>query len=207
MTVRNANLFHRRKRNPILSAKDWPYPANSVFNPAATLLADGTTLLLCRVEDYRGHSHLCAARSANGIDGWQVDSEPTLYADPKHFPEELWGVEDPRITFLAELDKFAVVYRAGLALFDLERPQICLRRGDEWVFGPTVPYEQQGDVDNVVFPCGYTIAPDGDTLNLYYDAADSTVALATGSIRTILEWLAGPHGASKSPDQVSPRPS
>jgi predicted GH43/DUF377 family glycosyl hydrolase len=30
-----------------------------------------------------------------------------------------------------------------------------------------------------------------DTLNLYYGAADSCIALATGSIREILQWLAG----------------
>ena len=71
-------LFHRHKLNPILTAADWPYPVHTVFNPAATLLPDGTTLLLCRVEDRRGHSHLSAARSANGVDGWQIDAEPTL---------------------------------------------------------------------------------------------------------------------------------
>ncbi len=71
-------LFHRDERNPILSAADWPYPAHSVFNPGATRLADGTTLLLCRVEDRRGHSHLCAARSANGVDGWVIDEAPTF---------------------------------------------------------------------------------------------------------------------------------
>ena len=63
-------LFHRHRRNPILTAADWPYPAHTVFNAGATRLPDGTTLLLCRVEDRRGHSHLCAARSANGVDGW-----------------------------------------------------------------------------------------------------------------------------------------
>ena len=308
-SYRNGDLFHRHKLNPILTAADWPYPVNSVFNPGATLLQNGTTLLLCRVEDYRGHSHLCAARSANGMDDWQVDSEPTLFADPDHFPEELWGVEDPRVTFLPELGKFALVYtaysrggpgvalaltedfhefehlglimppedkdaalfprrigrnwvlihrpvsapgahmwlsyspdlrhwgnhrlmlearvgawwdankiglspppietpdgwlviyhgvkmtgagclyRIGLALFDLQAPERCLKRGDEWVFGPVEPYEQHGDVNNVVFPCGYTIAPDGDTLHLYYGAADSSIAMATGSIRSILEWL------------------
>jgi len=41
----------------------------------------------------------------------------------------------------------------------------------------------------VVFPCGYTIAPDGDTLNRYYGAADTSIALATGSIRAMLDWL------------------
>ncbi|MBN1128026.1 MAG: hypothetical protein JXA71_03520, partial [Chitinispirillaceae bacterium] len=81
------------------------------------------------------------------------------------------------------------IYRLGLALFDLHTPEKCLKRGQEWVFGPQEPYERQGDVDNVVFPCGYTVAPDGDTLNLYYGAADSSIALATGSVRNMLEWL------------------
>ncbi|RPJ25283.1 MAG: glycosidase, partial [Chloroflexi bacterium] len=77
-----SDLFQRHKLNPILTAADWPYQVNSVFNPGATLLADGTTLLLCRVEDRSGHSHLCAARSANGIDNWEIDSQPTLRPDP-----------------------------------------------------------------------------------------------------------------------------
>ena len=44
-------------------------------------------------------------------------------------------------------------------------------------------------VSDVVFPCGQTIGADGDTVNLYYGAADSCMALATGSIRSMLEWL------------------
>jgi len=40
-----------------------------------------------------------------------------------------------------------------------------------------------------VFPCGYTVASDGDTINLYYGAADSSIALAHGSIRNLLTWL------------------
>src|SRR5574339_532401 len=93
MKHQRSDLFQRHKLNPILTAAHWPYQANSVFNPGATLLADGTTLLLCRVEDRRGHSHLCAARSANGIDEWQIDPQPTFPADPQNYPEELWGVE------------------------------------------------------------------------------------------------------------------
>jgi predicted GH43/DUF377 family glycosyl hydrolase len=302
-------LFQRHQLNPILTADVWHYSAHSVFNPGATLLPDGSTLLLCRVEDRRGQSHLCVARSANGVDGWQIDPEPTLPADPEHFPEEMWGIEDPRITYLAELSRYAIVYtaytrggpgvalaltedfrhferygmimppedkdaalfphrisgnwalihrpvgapgahmwlsyspdlrhwgshkllmearmggwwdankiglstppietpqgwlviyhgvrqtssgslyRLGLALFDLQQPEHCLMRGDEWVMGPEERYEQRGDVDGVVFPCGYTLAADGDTLRLYYGAADSCIALATGSLRTCLEWL------------------
>lgn len=302
-------LFQRYKRNPILTAAHWPYAVNSVFNPGAILLPDGTTLLLCRVEDRRGHSHLCAARSANGIDNWKIDPQPTLMPDPEHYPEELWGIEDPRITFINELNKYAVVYtaytrdgpgvslaltedfrhferfglimqpedkdavllphringkwalihrpvnppgahmwisyspdlkhwgnhklillarrggwwdankiglspppietakgwlviyhgvrtnaagsiyRLGLALFDLNATEVCLKRSDEWIFGPEEPYERRGDVDHVVFPCGYTISSDCDTINLYYGAADTSIAMASGSIKAMLEWL------------------
>ena len=48
---RYPTLLRRHARNPILTAADWPYPVHTVFNPGATNLADGTTLLLCRVED------------------------------------------------------------------------------------------------------------------------------------------------------------
>jgi predicted GH43/DUF377 family glycosyl hydrolase len=81
------------------------------------------------------------------------------------------------------------IYRLGLALFDLEHPEICLQRGNSWIFGPDAPYERSGDVHDVVFPCGQTIGSDGDTINLYYGAADSSVALATGSISCFLTWL------------------
>jgi len=57
------------------------------------------------------------------------------------------------------------------------------------MFGPEAPYERGGDVSDVVFPCGQTIGADGDTINLYYGAADSCMALATGSIRALLSWL------------------
>jgi len=64
-----------------------------------------------------------------------------------------------------------------------------VKRGDEWIFSPEEPYEQRGDVANVAFSCGYTIAPDGDTVHLYHGAADTSIALATGSVRSMLEWL------------------
>ncbi len=273
------------------------------------MLKNGDTLLLCRVEDCTGLSHLCAARSANGVDGWIIDPKPTLVANPHEYPEEIWGIEDPRITYVPELDKYAVaytsfsrggpgvslaltsdfrtferfgvimqpedkdaallprrignywalihrpvttlgahmwisyspdlhhwgshkimlearrggwwdankiglcsppietakgwltiyhgvrntasgsIYRLGLALFDLAKPELCLQRGDCWMFGPEAPYERGGDVSDVVFPCGQTIAADGDTINLYYGAADSCMALATGRIRDLLAWL------------------
>jgi predicted GH43/DUF377 family glycosyl hydrolase len=40
------------------------------------------------------------------------------------------------------------------------------------------------------------VAKDEDTINLYYGAADSSIALAQGSIRNLLTWL-DEHGHSK----------
>jgi len=317
-TCTDLALFTRYSGNPILSRSDWPYPINSVFNAAAVQLPDGDTLLLCRVEDRTGLSHLCAARSANGVDDWRIDPRPTLLANPRDFPEEIWGIEDPRITYVPELEQYAIaytsfarggpgvslaltrdfrsferlgvimppedkdaallprringywamihrpvttlgahmwisyspdlrhwgnhkiilearrggwwdankiglcsppietskgwltiyhgvrqtasgcIYRMGLALFDLESPEVCLQRGDSWIFGPEASYERNGDVNDVVFPCGQTIAVDGDTINLYYGAADSCMAMATGSIRCLLAWLETHSAADQS---------
>src|SRR5438552_18876292 len=34
---------------------------------------------------------MCVARSANGVDGCEIDREPTFTPDVERFPEELWG--------------------------------------------------------------------------------------------------------------------
>jgi len=106
------SLFTRNPRNPLLTAADWPHTVNAVFNPGAVRLKDGTTLLLCRVEDRRGISSLWAARSSNGVDKWVIDAEPTLAPEPDKNPEEVWGVEDPRIVWLEEIGKYAITYTA-----------------------------------------------------------------------------------------------
>ncbi len=81
------------------------------------------------------------------------------------------------------------LYRLGLALFDLNAPEICLIRGDEWIMGAVTDYERVGDVGNVVFPCGHVVEPDGDGLRLYYGAADQCIALARTRISSLLAWL------------------
>ena len=45
----DAELFHRHPGNPVLSAADFPYPMNSVFNPGAALLTSGLAALPDRV--------------------------------------------------------------------------------------------------------------------------------------------------------------
>src|SRR5437879_9986272 len=71
----HTELFHRNPTDPILTARDWPYPAHTVFNAGACQLGD-ETILLVRVEDRRGHSHLTVARSNDGVSNWHIDSAP-----------------------------------------------------------------------------------------------------------------------------------
>jgi predicted GH43/DUF377 family glycosyl hydrolase len=94
----------------LLTAADWPYPVNAVFNPGAALV-DGETVLLCRVEDRRGISHLTVARSSDGVTGWRVDPTP-LIAPDQHGYASQFGVEDPRITRVDELGGWLIAYTA-----------------------------------------------------------------------------------------------
>jgi predicted GH43/DUF377 family glycosyl hydrolase len=308
---RCTELFHRHADNPILTARDWPYQAHTVFNAGACQLG-AETILLIRVEDRRGHSHLTVARSSDGVSSWRIESKPSFASDPATCPEEEWGVEDARVTWdsedggrwiiaytaysssgplvsLAETkdflsfsrigpvmppeDKDAAVfpcrfgnryamihrpvsagssgahmwlsfspdlihwgehqillrarqgawwdanriglgpppletpegwlilyhgvrvtaggclYRLGLALLDLEDPCRVLRRSDEWVFAPETIYERLGDVNGVVFPCGWILDKPTGSIRLYYGGADTCLALATAQLSDVLCYL------------------
>ena len=278
-------LFERHPGNPILTAGDWPYPVNAVFNPAAAV-CDGKTVLLARVEDRRGISHLTVARSANGVDGWAIEPKPLL-APTDGVASEQWGFEDARIVWVEELSRWVItctsygpagpavflattedfdtaerhgvvrhpedknaallphvlsrsddllswsapeqmlqpragawwdslrigigppplrtehgwlllyhgvkdtvageVYRVGLALLDLDEPTRVLRRLPSWVLAPLADYERTGDVPNVVFPSGLLYDEASDEIRLYYGAADSSICLATGRLRDLLD--------------------
>lgn len=303
----SAALFTRHAGNPLLAPERWPYAINAVMNAGAARVRD-EIVLLCRVEDRRGFSHLTCARSRDGISNWVVDDEPALFFDSS-CREEAWGIEDPRVTYVEELGRWLItytafgpggpgislaetedfrtfkrlgiamvpedkngallprrvggswilfhrptsmkagdvwlsrssdleywgapepvlnrrpggwwdsarvgmgpppletehgwlvvyhgvrdtvaggLYRAGLALLDLERPAQVLHRSPEWVLGPSATFEVTGDVPNVVFPSGLVHDPDSDVLHLYYGAADTRVGLATARCSEVLEYL------------------
>ena len=103
-------LFVRHPANPLLTAEDWPVPVSAVFNPAACVV-DGEVVLVCRVEDTTGVSHLWAARSDDGLSSWRVDPEPLLSPRPG-VEEEQWGFEDARIVRSDELDTWVLTCTA-----------------------------------------------------------------------------------------------
>ncbi len=104
---RRGQLFDRHRTNPILTPEVWPYTVNAVFNPGATLGHDGETILLVRVEDRTGLSHLGVARSDDGVTAWKIESDPLIYPDPRRY-HDCWGAEDPRITKVG--DEYFIAY-------------------------------------------------------------------------------------------------
>ncbi len=70
----------------------------------------------------------------------------------------------------------ANVYQAGCVLLDRDDPARVLARGGSNILEPREPWELTGQVPNVVFPSGLTVAADG-TARLFYGAADTCVGL------------------------------
>lgn len=117
--VREGQLFERYPANPILTPGQWPYTVNAVFNPGATIGHDGETVLLVRVEDRSGVSHLTVARSQDGYTDWDINPEPFIEPSPNRY-EDRWGAEDPRITKMG--DDYLIAYTG----FSPGGPLVCL---------------------------------------------------------------------------------
>jgi predicted GH43/DUF377 family glycosyl hydrolase len=101
------------------------------------------------VEDLRGISLLHVARSTDGLTGWTFDPEPLLRSDAEHHPEEIWGCEDPRLTWLPEREEWAIAYTAYSSLGPLV--SLAMTRDFRSVqrLGPVMPPE---DKDAALFP-------------------------------------------------------
>ena len=148
ITRPHADLFKRHPRNPILTAKDWPYPAHTVFNAGACQVGNQTTLLV-RVEDRRWHSHLSVARSTDGVSNWKIDAAPSFVPETYQFPEEMWGVEDPRLTWMEDRNEWIMAYTA----YSSSGPLVSLASTTDFKsftrLGPVMPPD---DKDAAVFP-------------------------------------------------------
>lgn len=138
-------LITRYAGNPILTASSWPATVNAVFNPAAARLGDEVVLLV-RVEDRTGISHLCPARSRDGLTGWTIEPGNSLW--PALDDEsERFGIEDPRITPFG--DDQLIVYTG----YSTGGPLVCLASTRDFE-----TYERRGvllppeDKDAALFP-------------------------------------------------------
>ncbi len=80
-------------------------------------------------------------------------------------------------------------YSCCAALMDLDDPQKELGRLSYPLFKPELDYELAGDVDDVCFPTGTVL--EGDTLYIYYGAADELIACASVSLSALVRELKG----------------
>ncbi len=78
-------------------------------------------------------------------------------------------------------------YAAGALLLDRDDPSRVISRSREPIMLPTTDYETSGFVPNVVFPTA--MLEIGDELQVFYGAADTSVAMTRFSKRTVLDSL------------------
>ncbi len=79
------------------------------------------------------------------------------------------------------------VYSACAALLDLEEPGKVLARLPYALFSPQYEWELKGEVNNVVFPTGTALF--GNTLFIYYGAADTVIACASVKLNDLVNEL------------------
>lgn len=79
------------------------------------------------------------------------------------------------------------VYTACAALLDLDNPSKEIARLPYALFSPETHWEKNGTVNNVVFPTGTALF--GDTLYMYYGAADDQIATASVSLKALINEL------------------
>lgn len=79
------------------------------------------------------------------------------------------------------------IYSACAALLDLENPLKEIARLPYPLFKPEHEWEVHGEVNNVVFPTGTSLF--GDTLYIYYGAADERIACTSVSLSALLKEL------------------
>jgi predicted GH43/DUF377 family glycosyl hydrolase len=80
-----------------------------------------------------------------------------------------------------------LVYRAGVALLEKDRPHKAIARSRNWIFQAEAPYELSGLTPNVVFPTGLLVR--GDELWMYYGAGDTCTCLAIAKLDDVLALL------------------
>ncbi len=120
-----------------------------------------------------------------------------------HYWDEMVGSSTPPIktrkgwihTYHGIAMHYAPIYQMGVMLHDLENPAKVISRGSQNILEPRELYELTGQVPNVVFPTGIVVeefddegfAKENSEVKIYYGAADTTVCLATTTIKKLIE--------------------
>lgn len=85
---------------------------------------------------------------------------------------------------VSEMDR---KYRVGAILLESKDPAQAIIRTDEPLLEPEMEYEKEGQVVDVIFPCGTVVL--GNDLFVYYGGADKVVGVATVDFYKLVEEL------------------
>jgi predicted GH43/DUF377 family glycosyl hydrolase len=144
--------LQRLRSNPLVVPSQIPFArASGAFNPGAAIdHASGRVVLLVRV--YEEESRRSALALALSTDGERIDEIRDRPAVGREAPYEQWGVEDARITWLADEGRYAITYTG----YSPMGPRVCLITTDDLLaperyvrHGPRIAGENK---NCVVFP-------------------------------------------------------
>ena len=119
--------LERLAANPLLTPSDISFvAATGAFNPGATVdRKSGRVVLLVRV--YEEDAHRSCLALAVSSDGERIDRILDHAAVAREEPYEEWGVEDARITWLADDACYAITYTGYSPI----GPRVCLITTDD----------------------------------------------------------------------------
>lgn len=112
-------------------------------------------------------------------EGW--DTEKVGIAGPPIETKRGW------LLLYHGVSKVSMKYRVGAIVLDLKDPRKILARSHDPIFEPQTKYEKEGQVRNVVFPCGHAIRK--GIVYIYYGGADTVIGVATVKLNDLLAAL------------------
>ena len=83
------------------------------------------------------------------------------------------------------------VFAIEAMLLDLENPKRIIGKTRGALLVPEESYEKNGIIKDVIFPSGALI--EGNKLNIYYGATDTTIAIASVDLESLLESMKFPY--------------
>ncbi|MEO9870615.1 glycoside hydrolase family 130 protein [Ekhidna sp.] len=117
--------------------------------------------------------------------------DPMLYYESSHIGGGCPPIETEKgwllIYHAAQDTPQGFKYHASAALLNLHNPQIEIARLKNPLISPTLKWEKEGIVNNIIFPSGAIVAE--DHLYIYYGAADQRVGVATIKLNELLNQL------------------
>jgi predicted GH43/DUF377 family glycosyl hydrolase len=128
-------------------------------------------------------------------DGYWVDHKSARIRPRKDYWENRrFGIAAPPLEtphgwllFFHRVTKPHSVYKVEALLLDRNDPSRVLRETGATLLEPETPEEREGQVPNVVFPCGAVLLD--EQIHLYYGGADSVICLARIGLTTIYRRL------------------